>query len=324
MENLQFTTAGLDHTQALSAWASKVREHVSSIEIDSPARDNFAGGFQQLKFGCTRLTEILARQQNARNSTSRSHSPSAGFDLVFMRRGTFALRQAGKSCQLGTGDFALVDMDADFSFVSSDGSQSFSLNMPRDWLSRRLGDPDAYIGRSFTSQTPWGRVLKVSLEASWKSNSNVAPHGIAEQLAGALTAAIDGEGNRRSRHGAQLLAALRRDLRDRCREAGLQAADIANGYGISVRYLHLLFANAGSSFAAELMSFRLEEAARLLGDPHFSGWSVTDISGACGFADSSHFARRFRASFDISPSQFRFQKCKPACAIPLDAGNCRP
>jgi AraC-like DNA-binding protein len=75
--------------------------------------------------------------------------------------------------------------------------------------------------------------------------------------------------------------------------------------GISKRYLHSLFAASGTTFCKELMSLRLERAARQLRDPQFANVSVSEIAWRCGFADSSHFARRFCQRYGTPPREYR-------------------
>jgi AraC-like DNA-binding protein len=66
-----------------------------------------------------------------------------------------------------------------------------------------------------------------------------------------------------------------------------------------------LFAAHGTSYGAELLRVRLELAARLLHQPQFGDLPVTEIAWRAGFADPSHFYRRFRERFGMPPGVFR-------------------
>jgi transcriptional regulator GlxA family with amidase domain len=50
---------------------------------------------------------------------------------------------------------------------------------------------------------------------------------------------------------------------------------------------------------------RLERAAEMLRDRRFNGYRAGDIAWTCGFANASHFARRFRAKYGVSPVNYR-------------------
>ncbi|MBA3708325.1 MAG: helix-turn-helix domain-containing protein, partial [Planctomycetes bacterium] len=62
---------------------------------------------------------------------------------------------------------------------------------------------------------------------------------------------------------------------------------------------HLRF---GRTWRDYLMEVRVADACRLLAD---SDRAVTDIAGACGFANLSNFNRRFRQVRGTSPTAFR-------------------
>ena len=73
----------------------------------------------------------------------------------------------------------------------------------------------------------------------------------------------------------------------------------------SVRYLHAIYSASGTSCGRELIRVRLERAQRLLLDPTEPSRLIDDIAWQCGFSDASHFRRRFRALYGVSPSTMR-------------------
>jgi AraC-like DNA-binding protein len=83
----------------------------------------------------------------------------------------------------------------------------------------------------------------------------------------------------------------------------LSADIIAREHGVSRRYLFKVWADQPNSLAETLMSIRLARAKELLSTATTS--TVNDIAHHCGFADSSHFSRRFRDAYGMSPSQYR-------------------
>jgi AraC-like DNA-binding protein len=94
-------------------------------------------------------------------------------------------------------------------------------------------------------------------------------------------------------------------LRERCFEADLSPTQFAASQGISRRYLYLLFARAGTTFGEALMRLRLEAAHRLLSDRRCDELTVLEVASRCGFAEPSHFARRFRGAYGLGPLEFR-------------------
>ncbi len=68
------------------------------------------------------------------------------------------------------------------------------------------------------------------------------------------------------------------------------------------RFSHLFLSECGQSFTDFLMNTRLGVAIDLL---KYSGWSITEIAGLCGFSDAGHFATLFRNKYSHTPSDFR-------------------
>jgi transcriptional regulator GlxA family with amidase domain len=91
---------------------------------------------------------------------------------------------------------------------------------------------------------------------------------------------------------------MRRDLR-----AKLTLNDMARAVNLtSFHFCHLFKAQTGSSPAKYLKSLRLERARELLETTFLS---VKEIRSLVGLNDESHFARDFRATYGLTPQQYR-------------------
>jgi AraC-like DNA-binding protein len=106
-------------------------------------------------------------------------------------------------------------------------------------------------------------------------------------------------------HKRALLRRVTATIRERCHEPDLDPAAVAAALGLSRRYVHMLFASAGTTFSQELYACRLHRAQRLLCDRRFEGLGIAEIAWNCGFSEPSHFTRRFRERFGSPPSAYR-------------------
>ena len=128
---------------------------------------------------------------------------------------------------------------------------------------------------------------------------------IADQI-GSLFALMGRPASPTARPGARaLLAAMRRTMEERLTDNEFDPQDLAEACGVSKRYVHSVFARAGTTFGRELIELRLRSARQLLSNPRFRSWSISQIALECGFSDQSHFSRRFRKRFDAAPSSCR-------------------
>ena len=99
------------------------------------------------------------------------------------------------------------------------------------------------------------------------------------------------------------LARAKSVLRRHMSDPDLTLSDIARLSGLSLNYLHKLFRDEGLTLWAYLKAERLKRARDLLPVSRASGLSITDVSLACGFSDSSYFSRSFKQAFGVTPSE---------------------
>ncbi|SOE01517.1 helix-turn-helix domain-containing protein [Blastococcus haudaquaticus] len=88
-------------------------------------------------------------------------------------------------------------------------------------------------------------------------------------------------------------------------EPDLTPERIARAHNVSVRLLYRSCAEAGLSLEQWIIGRRLEEARALLAAPAGRQRAIASVAQACGFSDPSHFARRFRAAFGLSPRDWQ-------------------
>lgn len=88
-------------------------------------------------------------------------------------------------------------------------------------------------------------------------------------------------------------------------EADLDPARIAAEHNISLRYLHRQFARQGLHVHEWIIRERLEGARRILASSSAQAPTIATVARRVGFADPGHFARRFRAAYGLSPSEWQ-------------------
>jgi AraC-like DNA-binding protein len=118
------------------------------------------------------------------------------------------------------------------------------------------------------------------------------------------TAAGDGTPAREALHNSEMtrvIAFVRQNLRD----STLSAAKIAQANHMSVRRLYQLWESQEKTLAQHIISARLEGARQDLERSDPSSTSIAEVAASWGFIDPSHFARRFRATYQVSPTQWQ-------------------
>ena len=206
------------------------------------------------------------------------------------------------------GDCVLVDCKTKFEFYFPDGVEALVLEIPQDWLKGWLPAREDAVGRVLGQGEGWGATLSSALNnltpASIESTS-VPHHAVAEQVAGLLALAIGPGMETLTTHKRSLLRRVMQTMRERCHEREFDPAAVAAAMRLSRRYIHALFAAAGTTFSQELYKCRLQRAERVLRDRKFDGVGIAEIAWNCGFGGPSHFTRRFRESYGVAPSAIR-------------------
>jgi AraC-like DNA-binding protein len=88
-------------------------------------------------------------------------------------------------------------------------------------------------------------------------------------------------------------------------EPTLTPERIARAHNVSLRLLYRTCAEAGLSLEQWIIAQRLEAARAALSAPGGPRQSIAATARACGFADPSHFARRFRDAYGMSPRDWQ-------------------
>lgn len=102
--------------------------------------------------------------------------------------------------------------------------------------------------------------------------------------------------------GAARLQAIKADL---VQNVTLHLDELATRHGISPRYVQMLFEEVGTTYSDFTLERRLDAARRILTSPRYAVWSVTAIAFEVGFGDLSHFNRRFKRRYLMTPSDMR-------------------
>lgn len=93
----------------------------------------------------------------------------------------------------------------------------------------------------------------------------------------------------------------------RLNDADLDVPQIAAAVGLSVPYIHRLFANEPLSLMRWIYEERLNRCYRDLINPEQGNHSISKIAYTWGFNSPSHFCRAFQKCFNLTPSELRTQ-----------------
>jgi AraC-like DNA-binding protein len=124
-----------------------------------------------------------------------------------------------------------------------------------------------------------------------------------------MALAIGASDEGRALAGRRGVRAARLDAitRDVIQDTTLDVGQVAARHGISARYIQMLFEDIGTTFSEFVIDRRLDAARGMLTSPRHAAWSITAIALEAGFGDLSHFNRRFKRRYLMTPTDLRRQ-----------------
>jgi len=277
------------------------------LEVDVEVAPGFSGTLRRRSLGRLQLNHVAvtAAQTLRRSTTQASRCEAPRYLLLCWRSGRGWLRHRVGETPLSPGECLLLHSHDPFELSFAAASDCLIFQLPVDWVELQLPDPQVAIAVALGKRQPWGPMLRGAMEALHSDRGTPTPFVLAENLCTALALAAEDIEIRSTRHVRKTFQSLQRTLAELASTCNVTAGEIAQAHGISLRYLHAIYSANGTSCGRELIRVRLERAQRLLLDPVEPGRSIDDIAWQCGFSDSSHFRRRFRALFGVSPSAMR-------------------
>ncbi|WP_399934022.1 helix-turn-helix domain-containing protein [Streptomyces kanamyceticus] len=120
---------------------------------------------------------------------------------------------------------------------------------------------------------------------------------VAELLDPYRSASSDGAG--------EMLARIRDHIEENLMNPALSPESIARAHHISVRYLHKLFQNDGTTVSTWIRRRRLDSCRMELGRLSNRRRTVAAVAHRWGFANASHFSRLFRQAYGVSPREWQ-------------------
>lgn len=300
-----------------SSWREACCQHVYAI---TPERENhaaFRGSMQARRLGGVDMVElqceghrVLRRPEDIRRAPGETY-------YIYCQVGEAAWFMQGERHLLALrGDIVLADPNTPFTTGAS-GDFDFRLwRVPRRTLDAYLARPGRLPMIHLPFNSPECALVAGCLGALAAQGDRMEPsvvEPISENLVRIIAVAVGiAPEMRDAGHLAMREAELRRVLRHAEKhfaDPQLSPASAAKSLGMSVRKLHMLFSESGTTFGAWLLARRLEEARSLLQNRATRERPIADIALAAGFNDLSTFYRAFRSKWGATPGEVRAEAC---------------
>ncbi|AJE46693.1 helix-turn-helix domain-containing protein [Celeribacter indicus] len=224
--------------------------------------------------------------------------------------GTIHLTQNNREVTVRPGELGLYDLGSPSIWKHGDPTAVLNLVLPGEVLRRRLSGVSRttsfpYVVSSGVSRLSHGFFVGLwnEVEAISSFDAELCTGYLADLLAlsierGEKSLPLNRPSARRALYHRSI-AFIRSHLED----PDLDPQGIAEAVGISVRYLHQIFEEAGQSVCACLRDARLERGHAELSRPRTLAYPISEIARRSGFRNPSHFATAFKRRYGLSPRE---------------------
>lgn len=244
-----------------------------------------------------------------------AHSARARSDDLFVCyqvSGAALITQNAREVTLSAGTLTLLDPLLPYDCRFFEGSKTLVVKVPRLELRARVGRNRELVARlvrpvrvddSLTLELT-AKLPLLAAEMTPVTDEMVGNHAI-DLIALSIARTLEGESVRVSSSKAILLARIRAAIEARLTDSDLQAQDIADAVGISIRYANELLSAQDTSIKQLVLARRLARCQYALEDPNQAHRTVSEIAYGWGFRDLTNFGRRFKATYGVTASEYQ-------------------
>ncbi|MFI6982846.1 helix-turn-helix domain-containing protein [Embleya sp. NPDC050154] len=309
-----FDSADFAAGHALDAWADFTRSAVMPTAFRLVDIEVFSGWFTTMQLGATQLSGMSYSSFRTVRSPAliRASDPEC-LQIALVGSGPHVIEQNGQTASARPGELLLFDSSHPFD-AYADG-ESLLLQFPRTLLPVRARHLDRAIARTFPAGDGIGGLLAHFLLHLADGDIHYTPQDtarlgtVALDLATAFLAHhLDRETDvsAETRHRSMFLR-VTAFIGEHLGDPGLTADDVAVAHHMSIRTLHRLFQQHGTSVRTWIRTRRLEGCGHDLADPAKRHLPIHAVAARWGFPRPADFTRAFRAYYGTTPSDYRDQ-----------------
>lgn len=233
--------------------------------------------------------------------------------------GEIRFEQDGRQVHCRPGSFLIERSHLPYEFSHRAPSALWVMKVPAAVLRARIARPERFASLQFDANRSVGAIFVDMLRLTGVRIDEVDEPVRAlmgKQLVDLLAMAIEADERVLAGHSSSVrnahLHRCEHFIRARLGDVRLSPQMVAEGCGISVRYLHQIFEAEDITVGAYIRNHRLLACKAMLRDPTCRK-SISEIAYEWGFGDQAQFSRNYRARFDCTPSETRAASRSLAC-----------
>lgn len=305
------STDGLPEKDTAPAWHDWMAQLFSGLNTDLYGDTRFDGHLNVAYAGDVMLTKLDAgRHRVIRDSHRLRDSEAAYLKIIAPWVGYAEVEQHGSKSLVSDGHWAIYDTSRPYVVANPQHTEHLIMMVPKQSIVERGLRLENLMGRTVGGSAGIARIALQTMRSTYQELDNMtAPLAcrageLLVDMVHLSLLALSGEATAVTQKQA-LYDRICSYVASHVRDHGLSVDQVAEALNCSRRHLHNAFAGREQSLGGFIQHSRLELCMRELHSPALAHRTITEIAMGCGFGNSAHFSRAFKAYAGMSPSEFR-------------------
>ncbi|XXQ56526.1 helix-turn-helix domain-containing protein [Xenophilus aerolatus] len=322
MEQLAVDTRRIPERERIDAWQQILSDIGGPIQVDPIPGETFMGELKLVRRGPIAFYDMCYSGMRLwRRPVDVARMDKEMFALSLTQPScSLRVERGGQALELQGGRSYLFDHAAPYRTEPPSAYKTRSIAFPSSLLRRRVRGLRPFYALGDCVQSSGGLALinvfaqhLAQGAATWSDEEVDSLSGQLLDLLALFLGTGDGavagaESSLRAGHRQRALEHIRRHAHD----PELTPARVAQACGISLGYLNEVFRGQAAGVEDSIFDERLEAARRLLSDARRRRVPIQTLAYEAGFNDASHFSRRFKRRFGLTPGELRAQEASRA------------
>jgi AraC-like DNA-binding protein len=317
-----FSTDRIPAPDRQEAWLWNAKQICGDCNFQFPRKSPFHGSISRRKLADLEMT-LFASSAVSFNKypVGDANLENRACIVITQLEGLRRYCQNGREAILRRGDATLIDSAVPWSSDCPGDCARLYLRVPQLLISSKFRLNDLPFARRISGDSGLGSILFHLSTSLFEHADQLSPAEGLSAMQGYLRILTECVGaDQPVRSGAnrtlELSTRIINYIEHHLTDATLSPGQIALAFNISVRHVHRVFSNQGSTVADWIRTQRLKHCRTDMADPRLQAKSITEIAFYWGFNDSAHFSHAFKKHYQLCPRVFRSHA---AAGLPLPA-----
>lgn len=293
-------------------WQDVVSRTYFSLDLRFPGSRDFSASLGAWSMGPVSVSRNIANGLlYKRHERHLQNEREESFLITVPELAEIRFEQDGKDVRCKPGGFVIERSHLPYEFSHHEPAALWVLKIPSAVLRGRISRPERLATLRFDATRSVGALFVDTLRLAGERISEMDEQArtmMGRHLIELLAMAIESDDRVLTGHSSSVrnghLLRCEQFIRTRLDDMRLTPQMIADGCGISLRYLHQIFEGEGLTVCAYVRDQRLSICDAALRDPNCRK-SISEIAYQWGFADQAQFSRNYRGRFGCTPSEAR-------------------